>query len=220
MTVIFGTTFVGGAIVGADQKRHYSDTKLDAGRVKKTVVLSRFAVVTKAGIGPDADYIYDLARAEIGGRDASAHEVADIIEHLAPSVLAKCRSNGTPDETPLQFIIAGLTGDTPTIHAIQTDIPARTDAKGPGKPMAFGMRHATNERAVELVYPNSRRVFGRPMLDVGRWAAAVIADEQIDHRYAVDYPLDIARVTSKGVDERAFLAEPPSSAIVVQILAE
>jgi hypothetical protein len=220
MTVIFGTTFVGGAVVGADQKRHYSDTKLDAGRVKKTVVLSRFAVATKAGIGPDADYIYDLVRAEIDGRDAGAHEVADIIERLAPEVLTKCRANGTPTDTPLQFVVAGLTGDIPTIHAIQTNIPARTDAKGPGKPMAFGMRHETNERAVELVYPNSQRVFGRPMLDVGRWAAAMIADEQIEHNYAVDYPLDIARITSNGVDERTFASEPPASSIVIQILNE
>ncbi|WP_293965960.1 hypothetical protein [Sphingomonas sp.] len=218
MTLIFGTTFVGGAIVGADQKRHLSRSKLDAGRGKKTVVLSRYAAVAKAGIGPHADFIYDLVRDELNGREASAQEVADLLERFSPDVLKKCWADGYEKDTPMNFIVAGLTDGVPTIHSYQAAIAKRTDDEGPGKTLAMGMRPETNDRAYDLVSLHMRRVHDKSMLDVGRWAASIIADEQIDHKYAVDYPLDIAQITSDGVEEQGFVNAPPAGAVVVQIL--
>lgn len=218
MTLIFGATFFGGAVVGADQKRHFSRSKLDAGRGKKMAVLSRYAAVAKSGIGPDADFIFDLVRQELNGREASAREVADLLQRFSPDVLAKCIADGYDKGTPMNFIVAGLTDGVPTIHSYQAGNGRRTDDLGPGKVLAFGMRPETNQRAYDLISPHRRQVFTKPMLDVGLWAGAMIADEQVAHRHAVDYPLDIARVTTNGVGERQFDGAPPANAMVVQIL--
>ncbi|MFX4084031.1 hypothetical protein ACKU27_02885 [Sphingobium yanoikuyae] len=219
MTVIFGVTYDNGAMVGADQQRHHGITLASGGKAKKTVVMTTKAVVAKAGIGPDADYIFDEARKLIGDRDLDAADVADIFEQLAPAVLERARKvHGHLPTTPLHFIVSGITKGEPSIHALQTEIQERTDATGAGQVMALGVRKETNSRAGELVYTAAWKDSGVISLDLNKWAADLMEEEHAAKSYSVDYPMDFALVRlGQAVEERHY-PNRPTEAFSVQFI--
>jgi hypothetical protein len=214
MTVIFGLTFITGALVGADTRRHNSLTRSAAGSGCKVRSFGNRAVVAKAGYGPSADHVWERISEKVRGRDLDASDVADIVEEEGEAVLKECRLRGLAEETALgdlQFLISGISGGEPTVHGIQIGDMQREDAAGPGKVIAFGMRDETQARAVNLLECGLQKTNDGVLASVWNWTQDLIEEERKGAPYAVDFPADVIFVRAGQAIEQ-FVVSPMTAA--------
>ncbi|MEG3089516.1 hypothetical protein [Sphingomonas sp. PB4P5] len=191
MTVIFGLTFLTGALVGADTLRHNALNNKSVGSASKVRSFGKRAVVAKSGYGPSADPVWDAIRRRINGEDLDAGDVADIVVSEGAKTLAICsaasKEAGHPDPG-LSFIVSGLTDDRPSLHGIQLADQQRCDVEGHGKVIAFGMRQTTSARAHELAETLIRKESDRLLLNAWDWARELIEEERCSNPHAIGFP--------------------------------
>lgn len=194
MTVIFGLSFFGGALVGADTKRHNAIDLVSAGNSSKVRAVGKRAVVAKAGYGPWADPVWEEIVKAVGDRNLDARAVADIVEIEGKKVLQLCLEKSEKTGVPcwgLDFIVAGLSDGEPSVHGLQLALDHRIDEFGPAKLLAFGVRDtATNARASALAENLVQKDDGTDILRLNGWQLAhqLISEEQDAAPHSVDFP--------------------------------
>lgn len=193
MTVIFGATYDGGVVIGADSLGHDDETREPfPGRVKVHRV-NDLVYGAKAGYGPDADDIWEELRNVAAVQSMGPSEIADHAHRLGLPIYHRCqlraKSLGRSD-VGLYMLIAGMDiQKVPHLHYLNFKtgefLELECSAFGPSNTHSLANELLEEEKETEL--------------DITNWATKLVDRCIASAPHAIGYPVHLYMIEAEGV---------------------